>query len=148
MKQLLNDSRELRQCLKETYAGDISAFREHILAETPDIDEDGIVDFIVDVGTRCSGHNSPYFIYQSVGKGYKLLLNITSIGIKLKKSKTNGFYDLLATSYGGMDLGGADIYKFNKGRYRATECYEWRPYAFTAKPIKIHLKLQKCGDPT
>ncbi len=76
------------------------------------------------------------------------MLNVTSIGIKLERSKTNGFYDLLVMSYGGMYFGGVDTYKFAKGKYQITKCYAWRPYDEAGDKIKIQVKPRNCNERT
>lgn len=148
IKRMLLDSKEMRKCLKEDYENDFPTFSEHIVSQFLDLNEDKINDYIISIENRCSGHNSPYFIYQSVKNKQVLLLNTVSNGIRVEKSKTNGFHNLLVSSHHSCCSGAYDIYKFKAGKYRLSECFVWESVDTENGKKRAEVKPHKCGEPT
>jgi hypothetical protein len=146
VKQILAENRELRQCFKEEYKDIFSEFGKAAIAESPDLNEDGKSDFIVRVANKCSGQNSPTFVYQTEGKRLKRLLSVTSNGVKLKKSKTNGFYDLSVSSHTSCCSGAYRFYKFEAGQYKTANCYIWETIKTEDGKEKAKVKPDNCNQ--
>ncbi len=109
-----------------------------------DVDGDGknelaIRNYCAPVG------NCQFWIFKKKGNDYETILPAKDNSVqifRLKRSKTNGFFDLETKSHGDAWSGGMDIYKFDSKEYKLSECYGYN-YSYLKDGKLYELKKAK-----
>jgi len=120
-----------------------------------DVNGDGVNELAVRNYCAPVG-NCQFWLFKKTGKkgnlGYEILLKASNDVqmFKLRKSITNGYFDLETKSHGDAWSGGMDIYKFDKTEYKLSECYDYN-YSYLNDGELYELKKakvtpRKCGE--
>jgi hypothetical protein len=97
--------------------------------------------------------NCQFWIFKKKGSSYETILPAKDNSVqtfKLRRNKTNNFFDIETKSHGDAWSGGMDIYKFDGRKYKLSECYEYN-YSYL-KDGKLHelkkpkITLRKCDQ--
>lgn len=105
-----------------------------------DVDGDGKNELAVINGCALVG-NCQFWLFKKKGNEYEILLKAENNVqmYKLRKSKTNGYFDLETKSHGDAWSGGMNIYKFNGEKYILSECCEYN-YSYLKNGKLFELK--------
>lgn len=77
--------------------------------------------------------NCVFWLFEMKGNGYKQLLNTQMVQrYKLRKTRSNGYYDLETSAHGSSTSGGIAVYKFDGFEYKIAECFGYE-YERTGK---------------
>jgi hypothetical protein len=93
-----------------------------------DLNGDGVPEVVAQGTVGCSATgNCPFWIFQKVAKGYRLLLEAEGQAFTIQKTRTNGFFDVVVSMQGSATQSGLSDYHFKNGHYEETGCYsvEW-----------------------
>lgn len=119
VQQLINDRAITSDCVRE--AGGASKVVE---IRSVHLNGDRKAEYIVEGNSGCAfGANSAYgWVYGKDGNSYKMLFDAgPQIGISLKRTKTNGYYDLKVSYMGNYSSNWkatSTTHKFNGARYQ------------------------------
>jgi hypothetical protein len=104
------------------------------------IDVDGDKENELAVRNHCAPvGNCLFWLFKKNENGYEILLKTENYvqRFKLRRSKTNNYFDLETTSHGDAWSGGMRIYKFYGKEYILDSCFSYS-YLFTDKKGKKH----------
>jgi hypothetical protein len=103
-------------------------FQEAILdtrIEMVDLNGDGSPEVIAQGIPGCSPTgNCPFWIFQRMTHGYKLLLDGFGQTFTVQRSRTNGFRDIVVAMHGSSTESTLTLYRYASSRYHDVECYE------------------------
>lgn len=103
--------------------------------ELLDVNGDGSKELAMQSACATVG-NCVFCLFQKTADGYRELLVADMVQrFKLRKTRTNKYYDLETTSHGSSTSGGMAIYKFNGAEYKISECFDYE-YERTGRMIK------------
>ena len=123
IQQLMRNDEDVQA---ENYTADQLA--HELRAETIDLNNDGKPELIVQ-GFCAAVGNCSTWIYRTKEGGYLQLLNDMAQVIKVRRTITNGYRDLVFETHGSATDSGIMVYKFDGTQYRLKECFE-RTYRY------------------
>jgi hypothetical protein len=90
-----------------------------------DLNGDGALEVIAQpTGNICGATNCPLYIFHKAGKNYRVILEKGAAQtVRVGKTRTNGYLDLVVGMHGSATEEGLFVYQFIGGRYRRTHCY-------------------------
>jgi hypothetical protein len=92
-----------------------------------DVNGDRIEELAIQTGCAIVG-NCEFWLFQKDADTFRKILEADMVqSYRLKKSKTNGYFDLETKSHGSATSGGIAIYKFNGHEYKIEKCF-WSEY--------------------
>lgn len=83
--------------------------------------------------------NCSTWIYRKTESGYQQLLNDEAQVVKLRRTITNGYHDIVFKVHGSAYQSGIMLYKFDGKQYRLKECLD-RDYSFLDKRGRFHTR--------
>lgn len=99
-----------------------------------DVNGDGRKELAMQSGCAAVG-NCVFWVFQKTGDGYTQLLIADMVQrFKLRKTRTNNYYDLETSSHDSANSGGIAVYKYNGSEYKIAECFGYE-YELTGKMI-------------
>jgi hypothetical protein len=73
----------------------------------------------------CGANNCVHWIFRKIASTYELILEVRAIqDIEVKKTRTNGYRDLVTWMHGSAYDHDLSVYKFNGRKYERTECLQ------------------------
>ncbi len=96
--------------------------------ELLDVNGDGIKELAMQTGCATVG-NCVFFVFQKSSDGYRQIISADMVQrFKLKKTKSNAYFDIETSSHGSSTTGDISIYKYDGKEYKIAECaaYEYR----------------------
>ena len=104
--------------------------KKSVRIKTFDLNGDGTKEIVAkatDTELGCGAHNCPFWIFQRVPHGYKLISSdqegIYAVDFTLEKRPTKGFRDIIFTEHDSAFQQILQIYQFKNGIYKAADCY-------------------------
>lgn len=118
--QVLNDFKDLRECMEEEEDG-LRKAQENMSIEEIDLNHDGVKEYEVEMSGPCACGmvNCSIYIYRQTAQGFEIILDdAAGLGLDLLKTSTNGYTDLLVTARDTAATQSETVYKFDGKRYR------------------------------
>ncbi|MEQ1646369.1 MAG: hypothetical protein ABL959_23150 [Pyrinomonadaceae bacterium] len=110
-----------------------------------DVNGDGGLELVMQTACSTVG-NCLFMLFQRNGDGYREILSASMVQrFKLRKTRSNKYYDFETSSHGSASSGGIAIYKYNGTNYKSTECFEYE-YESTGKVVNGQSIMRR--DPT
>ena len=122
---MARDDEDVRRCLEVDHHGNAEEAASQLRVERVDLNRDGHADYLVNPGDACSGigaNNVPLFTYLWTPGGYRMLFDENGLGIRSRKTLTNGYFDISVWSHASGNDMEETVYKFKGGSYQALEC--------------------------
>jgi hypothetical protein len=94
-----------------------------------DVNAGGKNELALQTGCAAVG-NCEFWLFEKTKNSYKIILSINMVQqFKLKRNKSNGYFDLETKAHGSATSGGIAIYKFAGNEYKINKCfgYEYEP---------------------
>jgi len=104
-----------------------------------DLNGDGVPEVIAKtVGDACSPTgNCSVYVFQKIGTKYREILEGDAQNIRIQKTRTNGYLDVVVGMHGSATEQGLFVYQFSKGQYWRTHCYI-ASFSYTDKNGEVH----------
>lgn len=121
-KQLLTESRDLRECMEQEDGG-LRAAEEAATVEEVDLNRDGVMEYEVSPAGPCvcGMVNCELYVYRQGPRGYESILeNASGMGIEVLKTSSNGYADLRVDARNNAATYSSSTYKFDGKQYRET----------------------------
>lgn len=118
--QVLSDFKDLRECMEQEQNG-VRKGQENMTVEELDLNNDGVKEYQAGISGPCACGmvNCSIYIYRRAGQGFESILDdAAGLGVKLLKTSTNGYRDLLVTARDTAATRAETVYKFDGKRYR------------------------------
>ncbi len=116
---------------KDSFAG--NSEREASV-ELLDVDGDGKKELAMQTGCATVG-NCGFWLFQKTPDGYRQLLVADMVQqFKLRKTRTNKYFDMETREHGSATSGGIAIYKYDGTEYKIVECFGYE-YESTGKIV-------------
>ena len=97
-----------------------------------DVNGDGNEELAMQSGCAVVG-NCAFWLFQKTANGCKELLVAEMVQrYKLRKNRTNGYFDLETRVHSSVTDGGLAIYRFNGSEYKISQCFGYE-YELTGK---------------
>lgn len=120
------DSR-LKQCQQSDLGLRESDISNHFAASVVNINNDGEQDLFVQAQTSCfmGAHSTTFWIFAKVEQrlfpGYDLIFSVSTDGLEILKTYTNGYRDIRATGHTAIELY-STTWKFDGQKYQPRQC--------------------------
>jgi hypothetical protein len=120
MEKVLQDSPEMRDCLKDQSQSEQQAFVRDSEIEPIDLNHDGQMEYqVTGRGTcSCGAQNCSVWIYQKDGEVFNRVLEGNGTESKVARTTHNGFDDVVVTSHDSAATQYRASYVFDGQRYR------------------------------
>jgi hypothetical protein len=120
MEKVLQDSPEMRDCLKDQSRGEQQAFATDSEIEAIDLNHDGQMEYqVTGRGTcSCGAQNCSVWIYRKNGDAFNRVLEGNGTESKVARTTHNGFNDVVVTSHDSAATQYRATYIFDGERYR------------------------------
>lgn len=122
-QQLVKDNQYVKEKMREQrwtiaqLAGQINEVKK------VDLNGDGKPEFIFS-GISCGNANCSTWIYRKNGNRYvQIPIEAYAIGIEIRKTKTNGYFDIAVEGHSSASETVLRIYKFDGSKYEDKECF-------------------------
>ena len=97
-----------------------------------DVDDDGRQELGFQTACAPVG-NCLFHLYRREGNGFTQIGSVSMVQtFKLRKTKTNGLFDLETRAHGSANSGGIAVYRFDGKEYAISECFGYE-YKMTGK---------------
>lgn len=126
IRDLTRRSSDARQCLQDSFGGDLTALSASLRgdAQTLDLNGDKRTDYLIQLGNSCGGPpNTDSFVYASAGALHKLLWRGVARYFTPLKTTTGGRRDLEVGEHSSAAEQEVTILKYKPGRYLASRCF-------------------------
>ena len=117
--QVLNDFKDLRECMEKEEGG-LRAAQENMTVEELDLNGDGVREYEVEMSGPCACGmvNCSIYVYRKTGQGFESILDdAAGMGVELLKTSTNGYRDLMVTARETAATQSQTTYKFDGKQY-------------------------------
>lgn len=117
--QILRLDERNQGCLGGGSDGEIpAAWFKAFKASEIDLNADRLQDLIVMPADAClyGANIVPFWVFLQTPKGYRLVLNVSSHGLEVLKTKTNGYSDISATRATAIQVF-SSVFRFNGKQY-------------------------------
>jgi hypothetical protein len=117
-----------------------------------DVNGDGNKELAVRNGCAPAG-NCQFWLFKKARKSYEIILKSLPGSVQtfeFKKTKTNGYFDLVTKVHADAWSGGIEVYRFNGKKYVVSECstysYSFLKYGKLYELKKPQIISVKCTD--
>jgi hypothetical protein len=120
MEKVLQDSPEMRDCIKEQSRSEQQAFVGDSEIEPIDLNHDGQMEYqVTGRGTcSCGAQNCSVWIYQKNGEEFNRILESNGTESRVARTTHNGFDDVVVTSHDSAATQYRASYVYDGQRYR------------------------------
>src|SRR5215213_7154026 len=143
--QVLNDFKDLRECMEEEEGG-LRKAQENMNVEDLDLNNDGVKEYEVEMSGPCACGmvNCSIYIYRKTGQGFESILDdAAGFGIELLKTSSNGYRDLMVTARDTAATQGQMTYKFDGKQYREAKNMLVQVETGETKPASRRLQFKR-----
>jgi len=143
--QVLNDFKDLRECMEEEEGG-LRKAQENMNVEELDLNNDGVKEYEVEMSGPCACGmvNCSIYIYRKTGQGFESILDdAAGLGVELLKTSTNGYRDLLVAARDTAATQSQTTYKFDGRQYRDSKSMLVHVETGESKPAFRRLQFKR-----
>jgi hypothetical protein len=143
--QVLNDFKDLRECMEQEEGG-LSKAQENMNVEELDLNNDGVKEYEVEMSGPCACGmvNCSIYIYRKTGQGFETILDdAAGLGVELLKTSTNGYRDLLVSARDTAATQSQTTYKFDGKQYREARTMLVQLETGETKPASRRLQFKR-----